>query len=97
MVCDTKEEALDRVQGTLKLLIKWFLVNLMNANIDKFQFMLLCPTASENKQTHVVRPGDVILSSQEGAKLLGVYIDRRLSFNTHKAKICQRKQQTISP
>ncbi len=95
VVCDTREEALGRVQDTLKLLVRWFHDNLMKANIDKFQFMLLCPNASENKQTHIVQVGDVILSSQEGAKLLGVHIDRQLLFNTHVKQKCAKANSKL--
>ncbi len=90
VICDTLEDTLVRVQEMLELLIGWFHDNLMKANIDKFQFMLLCPNASENKQTHVVQVGDVILSSQEGAKLLGVHIDRQLLFNIHIKQKCAK-------
>ncbi len=79
-----------RVQEMQKLLIRWFHDNLMKANIDKFQFMLLCPNVSEKKQTDVVQVDDVILSSQEGAKLLGVHIDRQLLFNIHVKQKCAK-------
>ncbi len=85
-----KAEVLVRVQDTLKILVTWFKDNLMKANVDKFQFMLLCPNAKENKQTHVIQFNDVLLSSQDGAKLLGIHIDRQLTFNTHVKNTCTK-------
>ncbi len=90
VVANTKAEVLERVQDTLKILVTWFKDNLMKANVDKFQFMLLCPNAKENKQTHVVQFNDVLLSSQDGAKLLGIHIDRQLTFNTHVKNTCAK-------
>ncbi len=61
----------------------------MKANIESFS-SCSCPNASENKQTHVVRVDDVILSSQEGA-----YINRQLWFNTHINNKCAKANSKL--
>ena len=37
---------------------------------------------------HFIQVEDITLKSQEGAKLLGVHVDRNLNFNTHVKKKC---------
>ena len=95
VVCNTKIETLHRVQEAIKLLGKWFKDNLMKANIEKFQFMLLCPNSKENKETHIVQVDDFILSSQDSAKLLGVYIDKQLSFDSHVKQKCKQANSKL--
>ncbi len=95
VICDSKEETISRVQDMLSILVNWFDDNLMKANVSKFQFMLLCPDKDENKQTHMVQVNDIILSSQDGAILLGVHIDKTLSFNTHVKLKCKKANSKL--
>ena len=95
VVCDTKSEALNRVKESIVFLGKWFADNLMKANIEKFQFMLLCQNANENKETHVIQVDSFILSSQDSAKLLGIHIDKQLSFNGHVKLKCKQANSKL--
>ena len=60
----------------------------MQIDVEKFQFLLLCPNRAENAMYHFIQVEDITLKSQEGAKLLGVHVDRNLNFNTHVIKKC---------
>ena len=84
----TKDEVVQKIKHALTILIKWFKDNLMQINVDKFQFLLLCPNREENAIDHFIQVEDITLKSQEGAKLLGVHVDRNLNFNTHVKKKC---------
>ena len=52
-------------------MVKWFHQNYLQANPDKFQFMLMHKTQLYN----AIKIGDVLLQALEYVKLLGVYID----------------------
>ena len=39
----TKDETLVLVKESISALVVWFKNNMMKANLDKFQFMFLCP------------------------------------------------------
>ncbi len=95
VICNTKEETISRVQDMLSLLVNWFDDNLMKANVSKFQFMLLCPNKEENKQIHMVQVNDIILTSQDGAILLGVHINKTLSFNNHVKLKCKKANSKL--
>jgi hypothetical protein len=70
------------------MLVKWFNNKMMKANVDKFQFLLLTP--KDSNETAVVSINNIVLNSQEEAKLLGVLIDRNLSFNKHVMEKCKK-------
>ena len=84
----SKEETIANIKDSLGVLVKRFGDNSMKVNVSKFQFPLLCPTRNENTMDHFIQTGDIILKSQQRAKLLGVIIDCDLNFNVHIKKKC---------
>ena len=92
----SKSEVLQKVESTFKLLKIWFEDNLMKANSDKFQFMLLCPSIAENRVDHLVTIDNFTLHSQEEAKLLGVLIDRDLTLNGHVISKCKQANSKLA-
>ena len=83
VITNSKEEALEQISQLVSNLTKWFTDNLMKANVDKFQFMLFCPSTSENKEIVTVNVNGIILKSQNEGKLLGINIEKDLTFNNH--------------
>ena len=89
-----------------KILISWFNNNGMKANANKFQcmfnnngmkanankfqcmFLNSNPFSSDVNQTLCVN--NSVLNSQQSIKLLGVHIDRKLSFTEHVNHITRR-------
>jgi hypothetical protein len=86
----TPDEVVQKIKNAMTLLVRWFEDNLMKVNIDKFQFLMLCPNRDGNSQTHYVQIGNITLKSQEGAKLLGIYVDTNLSYNVHIQQKCKK-------
>ncbi len=61
--------------------IQWFKDNFMKANASKFQ--ALCVNRDINPPILELCIDGVVITSELHAKLLGVHIDQRLSFNYH--------------
>jgi hypothetical protein len=74
--------------------IKWFQINLMEANPEKFQFTLLgknvCP------ETESLEFSDVKIECESEVKLLGVTLDYKLSFNTHTNNLASKAGAQLS-
>jgi hypothetical protein len=96
VVATTKSEVLQKVKDTFKILTSWFNDNQMKANVEKFQFMLLCPLVEENKLSHTIQIDNLTLRSQDEAKLLGVYIDKELTMNNHVKVKCKQANSKLS-
>ena len=73
-------------------LMHWINVNEMKANPSKFQ-VIFSNRNSVNEQLSV---GDTVLSGQNDVKLLGIHIDRKLSFSQHISEICKKAGKQIN-
>ena len=95
VITNSKEEDLEQISQLVSNLTKWFTDNLMKANVDKFQFMLFCPSTSENKEIVTVNVNGIILKSQNEGKLLGINIEKDLTFNNHIRIVCTKANAKI--
>ncbi len=66
-----------------QIAIQWFDDNLMQANPEKYQFMVLSPFQKEYNNHYTLDLGPVTLTSVIQAPLLGILFDTQLSFNAH--------------
>ena len=69
---------------------KWFYDNAMKANIDKCHF-LSSLSADSN-----IKIEESVIKNSNSQKLLGITIDRNLSFNEHVSKLCKKASLKIS-
>ena len=77
-------------QTACDVAITWFDHNLMQANPEKFHFLVLSPFQGEAKHQHVLDLPGVQLNSVTEAPLLGITIDNELKFNTHVKAVCKK-------
>ena len=92
--CSTSlDDATIRLENDLKKLLTWFTENGMRANPSKFQMMFLGHKRANKLCLNV--NGQFILQNEE-VKLLGVKIDRKLTFETHVKEICTKVNQKVS-
>jgi len=71
---------------------KWFRINSIKANPNKFQAMVL-----GNKMEHFqVEIGSNIITDESYVKLLGVYLDKNLNFNKHISELCKKAARQIN-
>lgn len=75
-----------RLKSDLDLVLNWFTNNGMVANPEKFQAIFL---GTKDSNINIEIGTNVITSSKE-VKLLGVTIDRQLSFFPHVSQICRK-------
>ena len=72
--------------------MKWFKLNEMVANLDKFQLIFF--GLKEDHELSIEINGDVMKMS-DTVKLLGVTIDSKLRFNEHVKIICQKTNNMV--
>lgn len=74
---------------------EWFSQNMMKANPDKFQFMIL-ERNRHNNEARTIKINDITLSAVSDVKVLGVNIDDQLLFKKHVKSICNKASQNLN-
>ena len=85
-IASCQEEVLSILEREVANVLDWFKINSMSANPEKFQLMFLGRTISEVR----LKIGDVVLTPSIDVKLLGVYIDKNLTFKKHVQYLCKK-------
>ena len=67
---------------------EWFNNNGMKANPDKFQFMML--SSSSLAPVELSLDSSTYITSQDCVKVLGITIDKQLTFNEHISLCCTK-------
>ena len=87
-------EALRNLKRDGRNAIDWFTKNGMQANPDKFHFMLLSPSPVD-KQVLELCDGTTLIS-EAAVTVLGVTIDDNLSFNEHISVCCTKAARQLN-
>ena len=87
-------EALLNLKRDGRNAIDWFTKNGMQANPDKFHFILLSPSPVK-KQVLELRDGNTLIS-EPVVTVLGVTIDDNLSFNEHISVCCTKAARQLN-
>ena len=87
-------EALPNLKHYGRNAIDWFTKNGMQANADKFHFMLLSPSPVD-KQVLELCDGTTLIS-EAAVTVLGVTIDDNLSFNEHISVCCTKAARQLN-
>ena len=69
------------------VIIQWFTDNFMKLNTDKCHFMVL---GKSSNQDGTVNVGSSVIGNTDEEKLLGVTIDKKLTFETYINKLCKK-------
>ena len=92
---DSSPENLTEVLSNLRcdgrIAIEWFANNGMQANPDKFHFMLFSPMPTAQQVLRI--RDDTSLMSEPEVKVLGVTVDHKLCFSPHISACCHGKKQ----
>ena len=84
------DEVIFKLHNDSKCLINWFLCNYLSPNPDKWHMLL-----SDKDRNHIIQiDNEEILNSNE-EKILGVYFDNKLNFNTHVKKLCKKASKKL--
>ena len=76
----------ETLKAESKIAIDWFNNNLMEANPDKFQSMIL----GYRGEIGHIDLGENRVTCEESVKLLGIHIDKNLNFKNHIQSICKK-------
>ena len=74
--------------------IKWFTDNRMQANPEKFQFMMI--SRDEDSSRSLTLNDSTIIFSEDHVKVLGVVIDSKLNFSLHVSTICNKASRQLN-
>ena len=67
--------------------MEWFKINSLKANPGKFQFMVLGNKDERSFNIHIY---NVKIKNSNEVTLLGIKIDKNLTFKKHISEICRR-------
>ena len=91
--CDQElESVLLRLEHDCLLAIEWFDSNFMKLNRDKCHLLI----AGFKHQNHWLNVGGIKIWEKHHKKLLGITIDRELSFGIHVSNICKIVSRKLS-
>ncbi len=101
------DNTLSKVESTIELLmsalkrdteisIHWFKINLMQANADKFQLMLLKSFNSKAELPEFITINDTRIKAEDYVKLLGIIVDNDLKFDKHIDMLCKNASRQIN-
>ena len=84
----------DNIEQSCKKAISWFSDNNMQANPKKFQCMTLQRQSKTCNITFNV--DDEVITPSENIKILGVYLDKDLSFTKHVSNLCKTTAKQVN-
>ena len=77
---------LENLKHDMKILLKWFRINSLQANPGKFQFMIL---GKKNRNPVKLITNSTEIEETKKVVLLGITIDNLLTFNEHTENLCR--------
>ena len=83
MLTEIKENL---ISDTISIL-NWFRLNSLKANPRKFQFMIL---GDKPQNTHVLKIKSIKAEASDDVLLLGITIDKKLTFKQHIENLCRK-------
>ena len=81
---------LTQLENESKLLLNWISNNQLKANPNKFHLVL-----SEKDTSLSIQVAGIDIKNQQSAKLLGIKIDSKLTFNEHVSDLCCKASQKL--
>ena len=90
-IAKTLVEVSAALDSETREIIHWFDINGLAANPSKFQVMFLGLKQALSK----FNIGNISIKIKDTVKLLGIYIDNKLRFNTHVENKCQKASNKI--
>lgn len=86
-------DVLTRLTSSAQACVDWFSDNLMRANPDKFQLIVL--SRRPDNSDVLVNLNGIEIRPVEHVKLLGVTIDAKLNFHDHVNMLCKKASRNV--
>ena len=91
-VCDDNHEnVINKLKTETLLISEWFRNNYMKLNDDKCHLMIF----GEKSNDLSIKIGSTTITESREEKLLGVTLDKQLSFKTHVQSLCKKASQKL--
>ena len=91
-VCDgNHENVINKLETETLLISEWFRNNYMKLNDDKCHLMIF----GEKSNDLSIKIGSTTITGSREEKLLGVTLDKQLSFKTHVQSLCKKASQKL--
>ena len=84
------EDVIQKLQHDSQCLIEWYDSNYLKPNSDKWHLLF-----SEKGEGYFTKIGNEYIYNSSDEKILGVYFDNKLNFNTHLKKIRKKASQKL--
>ena len=84
------DDVIKKLEEDAFYLLKWYEINYLVPNPDKWHLLL-----SETGENLSIFIGNKFISNSNSEKILGVYVDNKLNFNTHINKLCKKASQKL--
>ena len=81
------ENFISDLKTDLVRVMEWFKINSLKANPGKFQFMVL---GSKDERSFNIHINNVQIKNSNEVTLLGIKIDKNLTFKKHISELCRR-------
>ena len=92
----TADEVLLNLKHNCEIPLRWYKQNGMEANPNKFQFFISSPYTAENMELKLKIDENITHAPEPFVKLLGIYIDSRLTFNDHVSSCCNKAARQLN-
>jgi len=92
-ICSTSDELSRKLEMSGDKITDWFSLNGMQANPEKYQSIVF--GSKEDLPKSFTIKGQIVQCA-DNVRLLGVDIDRKLSFNTHISELCKKASRQIN-
>ena len=79
-----------KLQNDSLCLLEWYESNYLKPNPDKWHLLL-----SDKGDNNFIKIVTDVISNSTDEKILGVYFDNKLNFNTHLIKLCKKASQKL--
>ena len=76
----------------MKNLVKWFMLNSLKAKLGKFQFLIF---GDKTCYKHISKFDSTWVQSSDDVTLLGVMIDKNLTFKKHVGNLVRKAQYKL--
>jgi len=89
-------DIINNINSDLEMLSVWLNENQMQVNVDKTEFMVCIKSAVAPPLSIELKLGNVLLRQVVKLKILGVYIDNKLSWDDHVNNISRKVAYSLS-
>ena len=86
------DDVILKLQNDSLCFLEWYESNYLQPDPDKWHLFL-----SDKGNNNFIKIGTDVISNSTDGKIVGVYFDNKLNFNTYLMKLCKKNSQNCMP